>query len=71
MSKHMSSNMCKNDGNIKWKEALKDAEENLKKAKGQVSEWEATVRTLRDRIAEGSQWPGQASAHSKAEQHSV
>lgn len=64
MSKSLSRRLCKPTDNSGWKQALNDAEEKLKKAKNEVSEWEAVIRTCRKQVEEGAPWPGEEARYS-------
>jgi len=76
-AKYKSSKLCKtldkNEGkNEGWAGALKDAENQLEKAKAELSGWQRTVEHCRESLAKGRPWPGmQSEGHDLSQQHSV
>jgi hypothetical protein len=41
-----------------WPQALRDAEEGIRKANQEVADWKATAAICRRMIAKGAPWPG-------------
>lgn len=60
MTKKMSRRMSKSSGNEMWKQALGDAEKQLRLARTTADEWESVVRTCREKIAKDAPWPGES-----------
>ena len=66
-TEHVNKNVHSTSAQVgsTWKSALQIAEEQLKSAKGRVLRLQAAIRTIRQRIDDGTPFPGQKEASSK------